>query len=140
LTPTPDWLQEKLFERRIVFVTGRLDDALAAQTAAQIVALAATGDPIHVVLDSGEGTLEAAFALMDVIDAARAPVRLQCQGPAPPPAVAVSGPPRRGHGPSPRRHRRRHARRPLPRCARGAGVWIDRHDQSWGVTAVWVTD
>ena len=62
MTRMPDWLQEKLFERRMVLVTGRLDDALASQAAAQIVTLDATDDaPIDVVVDSGEGTLEAAF-------------------------------------------------------------------------------
>jgi ATP-dependent Clp protease protease subunit len=81
MTPTPDWLQEKLFERRIVFVTGTLDDARAAQAAAQIMALDASGDePIDVVLASGDGTLEGAFALIDVLDAVRATVRVQCQG------------------------------------------------------------
>jgi len=61
MTPTPGWLQEKLFERRIVFVTGRLDEALAGQAAAQIMTLDACGDaPIDVVLGSADGTLEAA--------------------------------------------------------------------------------
>jgi ATP-dependent Clp protease protease subunit len=90
MTPTPGWLQEKLFERRMVFVTGRLDDALAAQAAAQIMALDASGDePIDVVLDSGDGTLEAAFVLIDVIDAARTTVRVQCQGRVSGPAIGV---------------------------------------------------
>ena len=81
MTPTPGWLQEKLFERRIVFVTGRLDEALATQAAAQIAMLDAAGEaPIDVVLNSADGTLEAAFALLDVLDAARAPLRVQCQG------------------------------------------------------------
>src|SRR5919108_4791632 len=58
---TPEWLQQKLFERRMVFVTGRLDDALAGQAAAQIMALDSSGDaPIDLFLDSGDGTLEAA--------------------------------------------------------------------------------
>ena len=91
MTPTPDWLQERLFERRIVFVTGRLDDALAAHVAAQIVALDAAGDdPIDVVLNSGDGTLEATFALMDVIDGAHATVRLQCQGRVMGPAIGLT--------------------------------------------------
>jgi ATP-dependent Clp protease, protease subunit len=81
MTPTPDWLQEKLFERRMVLVTGRLDDALAGQAAAQIMTLDASGDePIDVVVDSGDGTLEAAFVLIDVVDAAHATVRVQCRG------------------------------------------------------------
>jgi ATP-dependent Clp protease protease subunit len=81
MTPTPEWLQGKLFERRLVFVTGRLDAALAAQATAQIVALDAVGDaPIDIVLNISDGTLEAVFALIDVLDAARATVRVQCQG------------------------------------------------------------
>jgi len=81
MTPTPEWLQEKLFERRIVFITGRLDDALAAHAAAQIMTLDDAGEqPIDVVLNSGDGTLEAAFVIIDVLDAAQATVRVQCQG------------------------------------------------------------
>jgi ATP-dependent Clp protease, protease subunit len=81
MTPTPEWLQGKLFERRLVLVTGRLDAALAAQATAQIVALDGVGDaPIDIVLNIGDGTLEAAFVLIDVLDAARATVRVQCQG------------------------------------------------------------
>ena len=91
MSPTPPWLQEKLFERRIVFVTGRLDDAVAGQAAAQIVTLDASGDePIDVVLSSADGTLEAAFVLIDVIDAARATVRVHCQGQVGGPAVGVA--------------------------------------------------
>lgn len=90
MTRMPDWLQEKLFERRMVLVTGRLDDALASQAAAQIMTLDATGgEPIDVVLDSGEGTLEAAFVLIDVIDAAHATVRVRCRGQVHGPAVGV---------------------------------------------------
>lgn len=81
MTPTPDWLQARLFERRLVFVTGPLDEALAARATAQIVALDAGSDaPIDIVLNSRDGALEAALALIDVVDAARAAVRVQCQG------------------------------------------------------------
>jgi ATP-dependent protease ClpP protease subunit len=38
------WLQEQLFERRIVLVTGRLDDDAAAKAAATLLALDARGD------------------------------------------------------------------------------------------------
>lgn len=73
-----------------MFVTGRLDEALAAQAAAQITMLDASGDaPIEVVLSSADGTLEAAFALIDVIDAAHAPIRLRCQGQVAGPAIGV---------------------------------------------------
>jgi ATP-dependent Clp protease protease subunit len=91
MTPTPPWLQEKLFERRIVFITGRLDDTLASQAAAQIMTLDASGDaPIDVVLGSTDGTLEAAFMLMDVVDSVHATVRVHCQGQVGGPAVGVA--------------------------------------------------
>jgi len=90
MTPTPGWLQEKLFERRIVFVTGRLDDALAGQAAAQIMTLDAAGDaPIDVVLGSADGTLEAAFVLIDALDATHATVRIHCQGQVGGPVIGV---------------------------------------------------
>src|SRR5438874_10455439 len=91
MTSTPGWLHEKLFERRLVLVTGRLDETLAAQAAAQIMALdAASADPIDVVVDSGDGTLEAAFVLIDVVDTARATVRVQCLGQVRGPAAGVA--------------------------------------------------
>ena len=81
------WLQEKLFERRIVLVTGPLDDALAAEVAAQLVTLDAAGAaPIDLHLDVPDGALEATFVLIDAIDALRAPVRAYCRG-------RVGGPP-----------------------------------------------
>jgi len=77
----PAWLQQKLFERRIVFVTGRLDDAVAAEAAAQIMTLDATGDePIELYLSSPDGTLEAAFVLIDTMDLLHATVRAHCRG------------------------------------------------------------
>ena len=77
----PPWLQEKLFERRIVLVTGVLDADLAAEVIAQLVALDAAGDaPIEIHFDSSDGTLDAALMSMDAIDALRAPVRAYCRG------------------------------------------------------------
>jgi ATP-dependent Clp protease protease subunit len=86
----PGWLQEKLFERRIVFVTGRLDDDVAAQTAAQIMTLDATGDgPIELYLDSPDGTLEAAFVLIDTVDVLHTTLRAHCRGQVGGPAIGV---------------------------------------------------
>lgn len=39
------WLQEQLFERRIVLVTGQLDDGAAAKAAAALLALGHLGTP-----------------------------------------------------------------------------------------------
>ena len=90
MSTTPPWLQDKLFERRLVFVTGRLDDALASAAAAQIMALDVAADaPIDVLLRSEDGTLEAAFVLIDVFDAARATMRVHCLGQVGGPAIGV---------------------------------------------------
>jgi ATP-dependent Clp protease, protease subunit len=85
------WLQEKLFERRIVLLTGPLDADGAAEVAAQLMALAAAGDaPIEIHLDSPDGTLDAAFVVMDAIDGVRAPVRAYCRGRVGGPALGVA--------------------------------------------------
>ena len=75
------WLQEQLFARRILLVTGRLDDASAANAAAGLMALDANADkPIELHLDTADGTLAAAFVLIDTLDLLRARLRVQCCG------------------------------------------------------------
>lgn len=87
---SPGWLHEKLFERRIVFVAGYLDDAVAARAAAEIMTLDASGDePIDVQLGSRDGTLEAAFVLIDVLDLVHTTVRAHCHGRVGGPAIGV---------------------------------------------------
>jgi ATP-dependent Clp protease protease subunit len=87
---TPDWLRERLFERRIVLVTGRLDDAVVAETVGALTTLDADGDaPIAIHLNSPDGTLEAAFAIVDTFGVLRAPVRVHCRGHIGGPAIGV---------------------------------------------------
>jgi ATP-dependent Clp protease, protease subunit len=84
------WLQAKLFERRIVLVTGRLDADVAAEAAVALVALDDIGDaPIDLHLDSPDGTLEAAFVLIDTLDLLRATLRAHCRGQLGGPAIGV---------------------------------------------------
>jgi ATP-dependent protease ClpP protease subunit len=84
-------LQEKLFERRIVLVTGRLDADLAAEAAAALITLDAIGDePIELHLDSPDGTLESAFVLIDTIDLLHATLRAHCRGQVGGPAIGVA--------------------------------------------------
>ncbi len=81
------WLQEQLFERRIVLVTGRLDDEAAAKAAATLLALDARGDrPIEFHLDSPDGALGATFVLIDMADTLRSPLHVLCRG-------QIGGPP-----------------------------------------------
>jgi ATP-dependent Clp protease protease subunit len=84
------WLHEQLFERRIVLVTGRLDDDAAAKAAAALLALDARGDqPIELHLDCPGGALGAAFVVMDTADALRSPLRVHCRGEVGGPAIGV---------------------------------------------------
>jgi ATP-dependent Clp protease, protease subunit len=83
-------LGEALFERRVVQIAARLDDATAAEIAARLMTLDALGDePIDVIVDSSGGTLDAALALADTIDLLGVPTRSLCIGRAEGPAVLV---------------------------------------------------
>ena len=85
------WLQEQLFERRIVLVTGRLDADLAAEASAALMTLDATGDkPIELHLNSSDGTLESAFVLIDTVALLRATLRVHCRGQVGGPAIGVA--------------------------------------------------
>jgi ATP-dependent Clp protease protease subunit len=87
----PAWLHERLFERRIVSVTGRLDDSVTVQAAAELMTLDATGDgPIEIYLDSPDGTLEAAFILIDTLRMLHVTVRVHCRGQVGGPAIGVA--------------------------------------------------
>lgn len=63
------WLGERLFERRVVVVRGRLDQESATSVSAQVLTLDAMGDgPVHLRVDSPDGDLGAVLLLMDSLD------------------------------------------------------------------------
>jgi ATP-dependent Clp protease protease subunit len=71
----PPWLQERLFDQRIVMLQGSLTGPVASQTAAALMTLDALGtDPIQLHVAAPDGDLAAAFALIDALDATRSPV------------------------------------------------------------------
>jgi len=71
----PAWLDERLFDRRIVVVRGRLESAIANQVAGALLVLDMAGiEPIQLYLSAPDGELAAAFAVVDAIDTVRAPV------------------------------------------------------------------
>jgi ATP-dependent Clp protease, protease subunit len=77
----PEWLREKLFQRRIVLLTGQLDELVASETAAALMSLDAIGDQaIDLHVDSPDGALEAAFVVIDTLDGLRATARVHCRG------------------------------------------------------------
>ena len=81
MEPDSSWLEERLFERRIVLCRGVLDDALAGRVAAELMTLDALGDgAVELQLDSERASLEAAWTLIDVIDLLGVPVNIVCSG------------------------------------------------------------
>ena len=84
------WLEERLFDRRVVLLHGPLNAAAATQSAAALLTLDAMGrEPIQLHLSVSEGELSAAFAVVDAIDAMRAPVHVLVTAEAGGAAVAV---------------------------------------------------
>jgi ATP-dependent Clp protease protease subunit len=76
-----DWLEGHMFDRRIVSLRGPLDHGTATRIASQLMTLVANGDEaVQLQLDSEGGSLEAAFAVIDVIDALGVPVHVTCLG------------------------------------------------------------
>ena len=89
-TALPGFLSAQLFERRQVFLTGRLDPARATSLTAQLLTLdALAAEPITLYLDSPDGALEAAFTLVDTLKLLRSEVRAHCLGRLGGPSVAV---------------------------------------------------
>src|SRR5215813_4948690 len=71
----PPWLQERLFDRRIVMLPGPLTGAAASHAAAALMTLDAFAvDPIQLHLTAVDGELSAAFAVVDAISSMRAHV------------------------------------------------------------------
>jgi ATP-dependent Clp protease protease subunit len=71
----PGWLEERLFDQRIVMIRGPLTQQDATGIAAALLTLDASGpSPVQLHVASNEGQLIAAHAVIDVIDAMIAPV------------------------------------------------------------------
>lgn len=105
--PEGSWagfLRAELLRRRVVLLRGELDDELSGQVAAELLMLDGAGDErVTLHVDSGGGTLEAAFPLIDTIDLLGVRVEAVCVGRAEGAAVGVVAA-------APRRLAARHAR------------------------------
>jgi ATP-dependent Clp protease, protease subunit len=74
--PMAPWLEERLFDRRMVMLRGTLTGSIASHVAAALLTLDALGaDPIELHISSSDGDLSAAYAVVDAIDAMRSKVR-----------------------------------------------------------------
>jgi ATP-dependent Clp protease protease subunit len=71
----PGWLEERLFDQRIVMIRGPLTGQAASGIAAALLTLDAAGPaPVQLHVASSEGDLNAAHAVIDIMDAMAAPV------------------------------------------------------------------
>jgi ATP-dependent Clp protease protease subunit len=71
----PGWLEERLFDQRIVMVRGTLTGQVATGIAAALLTLDAAGPaPVQIHVASSGGELGAALSIVDVIDSMNAPV------------------------------------------------------------------
>ena len=71
----PGWLEERLFDQRIVMLRGPLTGEAASGVAAALLTLDAAGPaPVQLHVASTGGELGAAHAVIDIIDAMAAPV------------------------------------------------------------------
>ncbi|HWS38422.1 MAG TPA: ATP-dependent Clp protease proteolytic subunit [Actinoplanes sp.] len=76
LTPGfPGWLEERLFDQRIVMLRGQLSAETASGIAAALLTLDSAGpEVIHLHVSSPGGDLNAALSVVDVLDALAADV------------------------------------------------------------------
>jgi ATP-dependent Clp protease protease subunit len=82
-------IANRLLEKRVVTVSGRLDDATANHVAGQLILLGDSQQPIALHLSCNESELAASLALADTVDLATAPVHAVVRGTLRGPAVAV---------------------------------------------------
>jgi ATP-dependent Clp protease protease subunit len=85
--PTPNgevmapWLEERLYERRMIMLRSPLTGTTASHIAAALLTLdALSSDPIQIHLSTVDGELSSAYAIVDAIDAMRSKVRVVVPG------------------------------------------------------------
>lgn len=76
----PEWLVDSMFDRRILFLSGVLDDRKAGELAIAMMSLGTSDEPITLHIDSPGGALDAALTVMDAIDTSSVPVHAMCSG------------------------------------------------------------
>ncbi len=83
-------LARRLFEQRVVLLSGPLDDMTASRVSAELMTLDAEGDDaVTLRIDCADGSLALALTLMDVIELLGVPVRALGMGQVGGPAVGV---------------------------------------------------
>ena len=85
-----DWLAERLFDQRVVTLSGELDTDAVNRAVAELALLDATGnDPVRLRLSGVGADLEGALTLVDALHLVGVPVHATSLGTLSGPAVAV---------------------------------------------------
>jgi ATP-dependent Clp protease protease subunit len=85
-----DWLAERLLDRRMVTLAGRLDSVAANRAVASLALLDASGDdPVELRLCGVDADLDVALTLVDALDLMGVPVHATCLGKLTGAAVAI---------------------------------------------------
>ena len=72
-----DTLRERLFKARTLIITGEINDKLASQVMAQLIAMDTESDkPINVFINSQGGHVESGDTIHDMVRFIRSPVRM----------------------------------------------------------------
>jgi ATP-dependent Clp protease protease subunit len=128
--PGPDWLAERLFDKRIVSLTGRLDAEATNRAAASLALLDASGDDeVQLWLQGVDADVDAAATLLDTLDLMGVPLHVHCRGDVRGMAVVLLAPAgRRTAAP----HAGFHLREPQMSCvgpASDVAVAAEQHEQ-----------
>lgn len=89
VSPRERDLDERLLERRIIPVTGHLNEEQTNQIAAKLLVLDQSAVPVNLHVACAAADLGAGLSLADAIDMVRAPVHASVRGTLPGPALAV---------------------------------------------------
>jgi ATP-dependent Clp protease protease subunit len=128
--PGPDWLAERLFDKRIVSLTGRLDSEATNRAAASLALLDASGDgEVQLWLHGVDADIDAAATLLDTLDLMSVPLHVHCRGDVRGMAVALLAPADRRTAAS---HATFHLREPQTSCtgpASDVAIAAEHHEQ-----------
>ncbi len=92
-TGGPDWLAERLFDKRIVSLTGRLDAEATNRAAASLALLDASGDDeVQLWLHGVDADVDAAATLLDTLDLMGVRLHVHCRGDVRGTAIALLAP------------------------------------------------
>ncbi|MFC9835749.1 ATP-dependent Clp protease proteolytic subunit [Rhodococcus sp. NPDC127530] len=113
--PGPDWLAERLFDKRIVSLTGRLDAEATNRAAASLALLdASDDDEVQLWLHGVDADVDAAATLLDTLDLMGVPLHVHCRGDVHGMAIALLAPADRRTAAA---HATFHLREPQTSCA-----------------------